>query len=218
MNHEIEPRYYKKMKIVCISDTHNQHNEINIPEGDILIHAGDFTTLGKFDEITSFNSWLGELPHKHKIIIAGNHDRLFESDPNLAKSLITNAIYLQDSGIEIEGLNIWGTPVSPRFYDWAFNKDRGEEIKKYWDLIPKNTDILITHCPPYNILDMTYSGEYVGCYDLAKKIKVIKPKICIFGHIHQSYGMIKKDGIIYINACSLDEQYKPKHEPIVIEL
>lgn len=206
------------MKIICISDTHNQHNGINIPEGDLLIHAGDFTSLGRFNEIASFNNWLGKLPHKYKVIIAGNHDLLFEESPNLAKSIITNAIYLEDSGIKIEGLNIWGTPVSPRFHDWAFNRDSGESIKKHWNLIPKNTDILITHSPPYDTLDMTYSGEYVGCIDLAKKIKEIKPKICIFGHIHQSYGMIKKDGITYINACSLDEQYKPKNEPIVVEI
>lgn len=206
------------MRIVCISDTHNKHNYIDVPDGDILIHAGDFSSYGKLNEITSFNEWLGGLNHKHKVIIAGNHDLLFEDDPNLASSLITNAIYLQDSGIKIEGLNFWGSPVSPRFYDWAFNKNRGEEIKAYWNLIPKNTDILITHCPPYDILDKTFLEENVGCVDLAKKILEIKPKLSVFGHIHQSYGKIEKNGITYVNASMLNEAYKPVNKAIVIDL
>lgn len=206
------------MRIVCISDTHNKHNYIDVPDGDILIHAGDFSSYGKLNEITSFNEWLGSLNHKHKVIIAGNHDLLFEDDPNLATSLITNAIYLQDSSIKIEGLNFWGSPVSPRFYDWAFNKNRGEEIKAYWNLIPKNTDILITHCPPYDILDRTFLEENVGCVDLAKKILEIKPKLSVFGHIHQSYGKIEKNGITYVNASMLNEAYKPVNKAIVIDL
>lgn len=206
------------MRIVCISDTHNQHNTLLIPDGDILIHSGDFCTFGRVHEITSFNTWLGTLNHKYKVIIAGNHDLLFESDPYLAQSLITNAIYLEDSGTVINGLNIWGSPVSPKFHNWAFNKNRGDEIAYHWSLIPSNTDILITHCPPYDCLDKTYLGEYVGCVDLAKRINEIKPKVSAFGHIHQSYGIKIKDGITYINASVLDEQYKPVNKPIIIDL
>lgn len=206
------------MKIVCISDTHSQHNEINVPEGDILIHAGDFSTYGRVNEITAFNYWIGNLPHKYKIVIAGNHDTLFETDPLLAQSLLTNAIYLQDSGVTIENLLFWGSPVSPRFYNWAFNKDRGTEISQHWNLIPNNTDILITHCPPYDILDKTYLGESVGCVDLSEKIKAIRPKLCVFGHIHQSYGITKISKTTYINACMLNEQYKPVNEAITFDL
>ncbi|MFN8672405.1 MAG: metallophosphatase domain-containing protein [Candidatus Sericytochromatia bacterium] len=150
-------------KIVCISDTHVQHRSLNLPEGDILIHAGDISRVGKLNEIIEFNSWLGTLNYKHKIIIAGNHDFIFENDYNLSKSLITNAIYLEDSGVEIEEIKFWGSPVSPRFYDWAFNRDRGEDINKHWAKIPKNIDVLITHGPPYGILDKTVSSENVGC-------------------------------------------------------
>lgn len=205
-------------KIVCISDTHGQHRSLNLPEGDILIHAGDISRVGKLNEIIEFNSWLGTLNYKHKIIIAGNHDFIFENEYNLAKSLITNAIYLEDSGVEIEGIKFWGSPVSPRFYDWAFNRDRGEDIKKHWDKIPKNIDVLITHGPPYGVLDKTVSGENVGCEDLLSKIQEIKPKFSIFGHIHEGYGIFKDKGITFINACSLNERYKIKNEPIVFEI
>ena len=205
-------------KIVCISDTHGQHRSLNLPEGDILIHAGDISRVGKLNEIIEFNSWLGTLNYKHKIIIAGNHDFIFENEYNLAKSLITNAIYLEDSGVEIEGIKFWGSPVSPRFYDWAFNRDRGEDIKKHWDKIPKNIDVLITHGPPYGVLDKTVSGENVGCEDLLSKIQEIKPKFSIFGHIHEGYGIFKDKGITFINACSLNERYKIKHDPIVFEI
>jgi Icc-related predicted phosphoesterase len=206
------------MKIVLISDTHNQHNKMNIPDGDILIHAGDFTSQGKIYEITAFNKWLESLTHKHKIIIAGNHDLLFENQPSLAESLITNAIYLNDSGITLENLKFWGSPVSPRFYDWAFNKDRGEAIKRHWDLIPDGIDILITHCPPYGILDKNNEGEHVGCEELSKAIPRIKPKIVVFGHIHEGYGIINQNDISFINACSLNERYRLVNEPVVIEI
>lgn len=206
------------MKIVCISDTHNQHEAFKIPDGDMLIHAGDFSSSGRLKELTNFNTWLGTLPHKYKIIIAGNHDFLFEREPNLAKSLITNAIYLEDSGIVLEGLKFWGSPVSPRFFNWAFNRSRGKEIKAHWDLIPSDTDVLITHGPPYNILDKVYSGEKVGCVDLYNKIKEVMPKVCIFGHIHEGYGSIVENRVTYINASSVNVRYKPVNEPIVIDL
>lgn len=120
------------MKIICISDTHNLHKNLKVPDGDILIHAGDMTCVGGIDEIKEFNEWLGTLPHSHKIVIAGNHDIYFEEEPSKSKSLITNAIYLEDSGIIIEGLKIWGSPSSPNYQNWAFNRERGEAIKKHW--------------------------------------------------------------------------------------
>lgn len=206
------------MRIVCISDTHNKHNEMNIPDGDILIHSGDLSIDGTIKEIKNFNEWLGTLNHKYKIFIAGNHDFLFEGNPITAKNLITNAIYLENSGINIEGLNIWGSPDNLRFYDGAFNKEAGEDIKKVWDLIPNNTDILITHNPPYMILDKINSGKNIGCNELAKKILEIKPKLCIFGHVHDGYGIVKKDDITYINAASLNRNSEPTNEPIIFDI
>ncbi len=117
------------MKIVCLSDTHNCNEEIAVPDGDILIHAGDATIQGTIDEIVLFNEWFANLPHKHKIFVAGNHDWLFEINPKLANNLLDDQIiYLRDSFVEIEDLKIYGAPWQPRFYDWAFNLMRGAEL------------------------------------------------------------------------------------------
>jgi Icc-related predicted phosphoesterase len=206
------------MKIVCISDTHGLHEQVSIPEGDILLHAGDISKRGKEHEVVNFNHWLATLPHPHKVIIAGNHDFIFEQNPTLAQSLITNAIYLNDSMIEINGLKIWGSPISPWFHDWAFNRKRGNEIKKHWDLIPAEIDILITHGPPLGILDYTASGRTVGCEELAKTIIKIKPKIHLFGHIHESYGIVEVNQTTFINASILDLNYKVVNQAVVIEI
>src|SRR5437868_14905360 len=130
-------------KIVCISDTHNCHDQIEIPESDILVHAGDATTSGTVEQVKAFNAWFSSLPHRHKIFIAGNHDWLFERNNELARQLLDAEItYLQDSSVEIEGLKIYGSPWQPRFFDWAFNVDRGDAIAKKWRMIPLDTDIL----------------------------------------------------------------------------
>ena len=189
------------MKIICISDTHNLHKDLKIPDGDILIHAGDMTCVGGIDEIKEFNEWLGTLPHRHKIVIAGNHDLYFEAKPSLANLLITNAIYLNDSGIEIEGLKIWGSPISPNYQDWAFNRERGESIRKHWEMIPEDTDILITHCPPFGILDFNDKEKHEGCQDLLEIIQQkIKPRLHIFGHLHDAHGQTKIGETIFVNA------------------
>lgn len=203
------------MKIVCISDTHNKHRKIDIPDGDILIHSGDFSSNIK--SIYNFNDWIRELPHKYKIVIAGNNDFIFEKDPQIARNIITNAIYLEDSGIEINGFNIWGSPVTPRFLNKAFNRNRGKEIKKHWDMIPLNTDILITHTPPYKILDQNFFGKHLGCEELRNKVDVLKPKIHIFGHIHNSHGVKNINNTIFVNASSLNELYLTV-KPIVIDI
>lgn len=189
------------MKIVCISDTHNLHKDLKIPDGDILIHAGDMTCVGGIDEIKEFNKWLGTLPHRHKIIIAGNHDLYFEEESFLAKALITNAIYLNDSGVEIEGLNIWGSPISPNYQSWAFNRERGEAIRKHWEMIPEDTHILITHCPPFGILDFNDKGKHEGCKDLLEIVQQkTKPYLHIFGHLHDAHGQVKIGDTTFVNA------------------
>jgi Icc-related predicted phosphoesterase len=189
------------MKIICISDTHNLHKDLKIPDGDILIHAGDMTCVGGIDELKEFNQWLGTLPHRHKIVIAGNHDLYLDHVPSLANLLITNAIYLNDSGVEIEGLKIWGSPISPNYQDWAFNRERGEAIRKHWEMIPEDTDILITHCPPFGILDFTDTGKHEGCSDLLEIVQQkIKPRLHVFGHIHDAHGQVKIGETLFVNA------------------
>ena len=206
------------MKVICISDTHTKHRELKVPNGDILIHAGD---IGGRDINTyiDFNKWIGDLPHKYKIIIAGNHDSYIYYNPTSTRRILTNCIYLENESCIIEGLKIWGSPISPTFKDWFFMANRGDEISKYWDLIPKDTDILITHSPSLGILDkMDSTKESLGCWDLKRKIQKIKPKLHIYGHIHGAYGIYKGKYTTYINASSTNEFYEIVNKPVEIEI
>jgi Icc-related predicted phosphoesterase len=206
-------------KIVCLSDTHNCNEQIIVPDGDILIHAGDATVQGTIDEIVFFNEWFSSLPHKYKIFVAGNHDWLFQINPKLAQSLLDESIiYLQDSLVGIEGLKIYGAPWQPWFFDWAFNLRRGAEIAEKWKLIPGDTDILITHGPPNGILDQTPFGDLAGCEELRKRVEEIRPRLHVFGHIHLGYGKLEKFGVQFANASNCDESYAPVNSPLVFDL
>lgn len=214
------PKVSNMPSIVCISDTHGQHKQVSVPGGDILIHAGDICAWGDDPkEYTDFNAWLGTLPHKHKILIFGNHDVLGERNNGLARSLITNATYLEDSGIKIEGLNFWGSPFTPEFCNWAFNVPRGE-LHKHWDLIPRNTDVLITHGPAYGILDtVSPKGPYLGDKELLAAVKRIKPQLHVSGHIHGGYGIdIQHSPTLFVNASVVNEAYKVVNRPLVVNL
>lgn len=201
------------MRIVCISDTHTFHDDINVPDGDLLIHSGDATIGGTVKEVAAFGNWWNDLPHKHKVFVAGNHDWLWQTDPYLARSFVPD---LRDDIIEIEGLKIYGTPWTPMFMNWAFMLDRGEPIANRWKLIPDDIDILITHGPPHGVRD-EIGGLNVGCRDLLEVVKRVKPKFHIFGHIHDGYGQIELYGINFINVAICDEAYIPSNKPIVID-
>jgi Icc-related predicted phosphoesterase len=207
------------MKITFISDSHHQHGELQLKSGDILVHCGDICNRGTEMEVLRFINWFREQPFKYKIFIAGNHDWFLENLENdyLEKILPKDIIYLNDSGICIDGINFWGSPIQPTFFDWAFNRNRGIAINKHWQLIPKNTDILITHGPPFGVLDQTLDGKNVGCEDLMLKINKIKPRIHAFGHIHEAYGIVEKKGTTFINASVLDIRYNLRNEPIIID-
>jgi Icc-related predicted phosphoesterase len=206
------------MKVVCLADTHTLHENIIVPEGDLLIHAGDFCGSGTIQELLRFNVWLGTLPHQHKIVIAGNHDWPFQRDPSV-RGFLTNAIYLQDSEVTVNGVRIYGSPWQPEFFNWAFNLKRGEELKRKWDQIPDGVDILVTHGPAYGVGDLLLSGEHVGCVDLLGAIERVKPRFHICGHIHSGYGSyaLKDLGVTMINASNCDEEYRPINRPIVFE-
>jgi len=208
------------MKIICISDTHGQHHDLKLPHGDILLHAGDISMRGRIHEVTDFLQWFSQQPHPNKIFIAGNHDFLFEKETkeNIDNLIPKNIIYLNDSGTTINGINIWGSPITPWFYDWAFNRERGDDIRKHWEKIPLNTDILITHGPPFGILDKTKRGELVGCKDILPFIGKIKPRLHVFGHIHEEYGMRKIDGTVFVNASVLDERYGMVNRAVEVEI
>lgn len=215
-------------KLVCFSDTHTLHEQIILPEGDIAIFAGDCCGRGTFMEANLFIHWYAKQSHKHKIMIAGNHDWAFEGvDASvLEQSCKDNGIiYLNDSDIEIDGIKFWGSPVQPEFFNWAFNRKRGEDIKKHWDLIPQDTKILITHGPAHGILDLVETrgsinnGQHVGCEELLKAIQY-RPSIThhIFGHIHEGYGQMEQNGVQYINASTCDKRYRPINPVIEVEL
>ena len=206
------------MKLVLIADTHGLHDKVNMPAGDTLICAGDITNTGTTAQVGAFNKWLGQLPYKHKIVIAGNHDWLFENRHSLACSMMTNCIYLQDKSVEIEGIKFYGTPWQPYFCNWAFNLHRGAPLISKWNIIPKDTDVLITHGPPHTILDRSLSNEMVGCHDMLERIEAIKPKLHIFGHIHGGYGQEQHSNTLHVNASICDEFYDPVHKPIVVEI
>ena len=212
-------------EIVVISDTHTMHkgleNKFNLPSGDIIIHCGDITGRGSEHTIHEFLKWYNNLNQfKYKIFIAGNHDTLFESYPFLAKNIINdykNIIYLEDSGIEIDNIKFWGTPVSRPFMNWAFNRPE-EKLKMHWKAIPDDTDIIITHSPPYKIMDYgPVTNDRTGSPSLYYEIiNRIKPKFHLFGHIHNGYGIYKQDNITFINASNLNEDYKITNKPIKI--
>ena len=215
------------MKIVAISDTHGLHKELdgNLPEGDMIIHAGDVSNVGTLAQTNDFLYWFGGLDYEYKIFIAGNHDFLFENSPHVARALIPDDIYyLEDSSITIDGIKIYGTPHSKPFNNWAFNRTN-EQRKVLWELIPEDVDILVSHSPVYNILDAVDeqylaagADEHVGCPYLRDDVLFgIKPDILICGHIHGEYGTEIVGNTIFHNVSVLNELYQCVNEPTVIE-
>lgn len=235
-------------KIVAISDTHCQHRQIKDFQdtnflgepkdplgGDIIIHAGDALSHGSLVEFTNFINWFSELDFIHRIYVAGNHDFIAENNRSLVKQMCDErgVIYLQDSGYTIDGIKIYGSPQTPFFYDWAFNCARNSAeqhfynkplIKQYWDMIPDDVDILITHGPPYGILDeLQYingdpKGQFIGCVDLLDAVNRVRPDIHLFGHNHGNGGReIHKDGTSFYNVSICDEMYAPSNPIRIIE-
>jgi len=237
------------LTLVMISDTHGRHNKVQVPEGDVLIHCGDACPgRGPIWEFRKFVKWFGSHPHKHKIMIAGNHDGCLISDMDLCHEELKKypeITYLEDTGIEIEGVKFWGSPWTPQFGNWYFMVTRGEQARKKWDQIPSDTDVLITHGPPYGVLDLvhphpTYNpGMNAGCRDLLDAVyNRVEPQIHVFGHIHGSYGQIwlprtilwpntvmnpgsqekVVGGILFVNASTCTEMYEPVNPPVVLKV
>jgi len=227
-NHTARPGYTAALRIVCLSDTHNRHKALEVPDGDVLVHAGDATMRGAPEEIAAFDAWLGLQPHAHKLVVAGNHDWLFERDPEQARGLLRNATYLQDSGMEIAGLRFWGSPWQPWFLDWAFNLRRGAALEAKWALIPTHTDVLVTHGPPLGVRDQVPERAWglglpggsgnVGCEALLAALERVQPRLHVFGHIHEGYGREQRGGTLFVNASNCDRAYRPVNPPIVVDL
>ena len=209
------------MKVIVISDTHGLHPLLDIPEGDLLLHAGDVSYGGTYKEIKDFLDWFSAQPHPHKVFIAGNHDFYFEKhSPEQIKAIIPNNIhYLNEELLEIEGFRIWGSPITPIPHSlWAFNRERGSDIQAHWDLIPENLDILMVHGPAKGVLDKTTKDEYVGCQNLLETLRIKQPKMFICGHIHEDRGQKIIDGIHFVNASSIDRYGTKIFPPFVFEL
>ncbi len=220
------------MKITFISDTHTRHRDVeaDLPGGDLLIHAGDFMNSGYHkEEATEFFTWFdGIKGYDKKIFIAGNHDRIMQMQPEWATDTLTEyktIDYLRDEGFAYYDMDmdrstkIYGSPWQPEFFNWAFNLPRnGEEMKAKWDAIPDDTDILITHGPPYGYLDVPGGKKFqVGCELLRERVDAMQPKIHVFGHIHGSAGYYFNGHTHFINASVLDERYTYTNLPLTFE-
>ena len=224
------------MRITFISDTHTKHRncELDLPGGDLLIHAGDFMNSGYNPiEAIEFFNWFDKINnYDHKIFIAGNHDRWMENAPDEAKGILTGyktIDYLKDDWIivgdddphsaNVKTAKIYGSPWQPEFYNWAFNLPRnGEDLREKWFWIPNDTDILVTHGPPWGHLDVTpYGNLNVGCELLRVRVDELKPKIHVFGHVHSGYGYYYNGHTHFINASILNERYNYENKPLTIE-
>lgn len=197
------------MKITFFSDTHTKHEKVQFSGSDVLIFCGDLTGRGELTEVKKFSKFVSNLNYQYKIVIAGNHDFSFDDNRKAEAEEIflkDGIIYLNDSGIEINGIKFWGSPVQPCFHDWAFNRNRSEENRSTLEINSRR------HA------GINYTRTTIGCADLLNTIKRIKPKNHAFGHIHESYGTIKIDETLYVNACSLNEYYEYSNPEIDVEI
>lgn len=207
-------------RIVVISDTHNSHEEIDVPHGDILLHCGDWSGVGSLQELISLNQWFGTLGFQDIVVIAGNHDRFAEASYSTTKQLFTNAHYIQDEMIEVQGLKIYGSPYTKEYGAWYFMRTE-ERLIEVWDKIPDDIDILMTHGPAHGILDYVPrgGGDHAGSVTLGDAIlNRIQPKLHAFGHIHCAYGQTQRNSIKFVNAACLDDWYMPVNKPIEVVL
>jgi Icc-related predicted phosphoesterase len=218
--------------IDCVSDLHGHFPELL--GGDLLIVAGDLTARDQFKEYCDAFQWIAKANYRKKILVAGNHDNLLQTDDWIAR-LAINFDYLYDSGTEFEGLKIWGSPWTTTFpgmnpHCMAFTVNTDEELAEKWALIPDDIDILITHSPPYGILDQVMRERYeegmswdemepVGSLSLRNICLTDYRKLHVFGHIHEWGGKILPTvGCRFVNASHVNERYQPVNKPIRIEL
>jgi predicted phosphohydrolase len=192
------------MRIVAVADTHTFHADLGeLPPGDVFVHAGDLCRGGRLNELRMAAAWVRSLPHRHKVVVAGNHDWCFVREPAEARAALgESVIYLEDSEVVLDGVRFWGSPWQPEFNGWAFNLPRGEALARKWALIPAGIDVLITHGPPRGVGD--WSGDMVraGCEDLSAAVRRVRPLLHLFGHIHQDGGCWRHDGVCFANVTT----------------
>lgn len=213
------------VRVVCISDTHCR--PVRVPAGDVLVHCGDMTMGGR-DELDDFARWFNDIDIKHKVVIAGNHDELLDSERCAALGdechldafrTSLEAHYLEDSGCTVAGLRFWGSPFQPAYGDWAFQLARGEPCRERWSRVPAGIDVLVTHGPPLGRGDRCYNGKRAGCQDLLDEVQNrVRPRVHVFGHIHEGFG-VSSDGVTdFVNAATCNLRYQPIHRPVVLDI
>lgn len=199
------------MKILCLSDTHGYHRKLDpLPEADVVVHSGDCSQLGNVRQTEDFLDWFQNLPIRHKVFIAGNHDiglfqhwQTLQQDAAQPLSLELGEIhYLLDDSVTLDGVKFYGSPWQPEFCDMAFNLPRnGVELDQAWSRIPNDTQVLLTHTPPFGVLDQTRSGVHAGCERLALRVQQLADlKLHVFGHIHEAAGQLRQRQVQYVNA------------------
>ena len=214
------------MRFLAISDVHSAHLALPLlPAADIFLYAGDITSHGSKNQVLDFRDWLAILPYRHKVVIAGNHDRYLGDNPGSGTSAFQGvAIYLENSGCEINGIRIWGSPANKIKGKWAFNS----EIDRQISIIPR-CDILLVHGPPIGVLDTLANPDhhgdgipFGGTPGLQERIDEIKPKAVVFGHVHEGYGSTKRGSVCYFNVAMQTEKgvifkgcYELVHAPTV---
>lgn len=213
------------MRACIISDTHNRLSKFDLPKADVLVHCGDWTLGGTYEEFRGFVKDLKSIRNRyeHIIVVPGNHDQIAETAPGVVVEALKNikVVALIDKRVTIDGLNFFGSPWVPACGYWAFQFDDDAHAAAHWQKIPTNTDFLITHSSPHGILDLAnsrWSVGHTGCPELAKRVVVVKPKVHAFGHIHEGYGMVSSAETDFINAASLKRDYVQQNTPVLIEV
>ena len=204
------------IRVVVLGDTRERHNEVTVPPGDILIHTGDFSLLGRnLNAVVDFNAWLGRLPHKHKIVVYGDQELPLDSDPSM-RGIIRNARVLLNQFVEIEGLRIWGAAAAPLYSPSSADANHRQRL---FEKIPPAIDILITHGPPLGILDCP-PGEMVhaGHPEVLEAAKRAQPCFHLFGHVQGAYGTRKIRRTTFVNACLCEPGGVLSQEPVVLAL
>nr|HEX4319159.1 metallophosphatase domain-containing protein [Kofleriaceae bacterium] len=199
------------MRIVAVADTHLFHGDLTVPDGDAFVHAGDLCRGGDLDELREAAAWIAGLPHRHKLVVAGNHDWAFAREPDAARAVLrdTGILYLEDGELSVDGLRFYGSPWQPAFHDWAFNLRRGPELAAVWARVPLGLDVLVTHAPPAGIGDDSPVGGRAGCADLRARLAVVRPRVHLFGHIHQDGGLWERDGVVHANVTTWECERAP---------
>lgn len=197
------------MRVVAVADTHTFQADLEVPAGDVFVHAGDMLRGGRLEELEAVAAWIVGLPHRHKVIVAGNHDWCFDRARDQALAMLPGVHYLCDSGLEIDGLRIWGSPWQPAYNDWAFNLPRGEALAERWSLIPSGLDLLITHGPPRGYGDRGPVAGRQGCADLRARVDEVKPRVHVFGHIHQDGGAWEGVDTLFANVTTWECERPP---------